>query len=297
MIFRVVIWGAGGGYNRCYTLIKHFEDRGEISVVGIIADFQKFGRVSSIDGYPLYEKKHVQELEYDYCIVTIDDFNSIIEEAESLSIPRKRLIPSRVLSVPYFRFDDYIRLRTDGISIVSINCFGGICYHYLALEFLSPTINMFFIDSEFNRFIENMDYYLSCPVRFEGMRYERNLKRDYPVGLIDDIHVHFNHAVDFDDAVNEWERRKTRLVDNRLYVSCTQDKDVALRFSRLPFSNKIIFVPKEIGVEGESIFGVDYHDDTGAVSLGMFINDIANGRLSSVNVFGLCCNQGYDRNT
>ena len=293
MIYRVIIWGAGGGYNRCFNNIKRLEENAEIEVVGIIAD--SLTGKECLDGFFVYEKNSVASLCFDYCIVTVEKYDLVLPEAMDLGIPREKMIPARVLGIPYFRFEDYIGLKTSGLSIISINCFGGICYHYLALEFLSPTINLFFVDSEFNRFIENMDYYLSLPIRFDEMRYERNLKRDYPVGLLDDIHIHFNHATSFDDAVIDWERRKNRLVDKRLYVSCTTNKDEALRFSGLPLCNKIIFVPKGMEIKADSVFAVNYNDKSGSRSIGMYINDFANGRYSELSVFRLCCNRHYDR--
>ena len=47
-------------------------------------------------------------------------------------------IPARVLDVPGFRMDKYMRLRREGISFVSDNCWGGLMYHTLRLEMQSP---------------------------------------------------------------------------------------------------------------------------------------------------------------
>ena len=47
------------------------------------------------------------------------------------------------------------------VSIISMNCTGGILYHDLGLKFLSPTINLFFRAEDFIKFCENLDYYLS----------------------------------------------------------------------------------------------------------------------------------------
>lgn len=54
------------------------------------------------------------------------------------------------------------RLRTKKVRIVSSMCAGGILYHDLGLQFLSPTINMTI--EPFGLFCENLERYLSVPI-------------------------------------------------------------------------------------------------------------------------------------
>ena len=47
------------------------------------------------------------------------------------------------------------------ISIISMNCTGGILYHDLGLQFRSPTVNLFMRAEDFIKFCENLEFYLS----------------------------------------------------------------------------------------------------------------------------------------
>ena len=52
------------------------------------------------------------------------------------------------------------RLKNDNFTILCSNCIGGVIYHRLGKQFLSPTINMFFSQPDFVSFCMHLDYYL-----------------------------------------------------------------------------------------------------------------------------------------
>ncbi|WP_022756112.1 DUF1919 domain-containing protein [Butyrivibrio fibrisolvens] len=291
-MFKILIWGIGEGYNRCVNLIKYYEATGEITVVGVTSDDVDIYK--HIDGYPFFSKRDVTSIVFDYCIVTIDNWRAILSEAEELGIEKRKIILARVLSVPYFSFEKYIDFKENGISIISSNCWGGLCYHYLALEFQSPTINMYFSSSEFNRFISNLDYYLLAQLKYERTEYHSGLQHDFPVGKLDDISIFFLHYPNFECAEEAWERRKNRMVDNKLYISCTEIKDVAEEFCSLPIQNKYIFVPNEIKIIDDSVIRVHYNDCEGR-NFGQYINRVANGRSPIISPFLLCSNAQFRR--
>lgn len=290
-MFRLIIWGTGREYNRCFNLIKHFEMTGEISILGIMSDSKEIK--NTLDGYRFYSKDQIKNIEFDYCLVAIQDIKDIFIEAVELGIPRQKLIPSRVLEIPYFNFKKYIYIKQEGLSILSRNCWAGICYHYLALEFQSPTINMFFSGSDFNKLIANLDYYLSLSIEFVEMRYGRIMKKNYPIGKLDDIYLHFNHYTNFEDAASAWERRKKRMSKNIVVISSTIEKKDAIEFTKLPYSNKLIFVPKELDIKNESIFPINYNDDD--LTIGMYSNNIANGGSSMIDLLSFLCQMTYNR--
>ena len=43
------------------------------------------------------------------------------------------------------------------VTILSMNCTGGILYHELGLPFLSPTINLYIQAEDFIRFCERLE--------------------------------------------------------------------------------------------------------------------------------------------
>ena len=51
-------------------------------------------------------------------------------------------------------------LINDEFSIISADCTGGMVYHELHKEFISPTINMFMKASDFVRFCSDISYWI-----------------------------------------------------------------------------------------------------------------------------------------
>lgn len=79
------------------------------------------------------------------------------------------------------------RIKNDNFSIICSNCIGGFIYHRLGKQFLSPTINLFFNQKEFVKFILNLDHYLNANLEF------LETDTDYPIGKLDDITLYFLH--------------------------------------------------------------------------------------------------------
>ena len=110
------------------------------------------------------------------------------------------------------------RLKNDNFSIISSNCIGGFIYHRLGKQFLSPTINLYFNQKEFIKFAQNLRYYITLPLEFIETDF------DFPVAKIGDITLYFLHYSNNDEAKEAWERRKTRINYDNLYL-IVYDKD------------------------------------------------------------------------
>ena len=103
------------------------------------------------------------------------------------------------------------RVNLSNISIVSMNCIGGVLYHDAHSRFLSPTVNLYFSATGFLRFVNNLEHYLSVtPVIYEGDH--------YPIGYIDDIEIRFMHYKSVSDAFEKWEKRKKRINIDKVFV-------------------------------------------------------------------------------
>lgn len=293
-MYRIIVWGLGREYNKHFNLIKYYEQRGEIFVQSVFSN-EKMDS-STIDGFAICSKEKVKNMEYDLCVVAIADFHSAKSEAKELGIPEEKLIPIRVLEIPYFNFEKYMSIKKSKISILSNNCWAGLCYHYLALEFQSPTINMFFERGQFIKFVSNLEYYLSVPVEFVEMKYETNLKTYYPVAKIDDIRLHFNHYISFEEAEKSWKRRKERFnKDNVLLIFSSTSVDDMVEFNKLKFEHKLMFIPEEIGNSSASNFSVSYKDKGDGITFGMYINNFANGSNSTFDLLALLNHESYIR--
>ena len=282
-MYNILIWGTGREYNNYLNCIRLLELKEQISIVGITSNDRDI--TTSVDNYPFVKKEDLNSLDFDYCIVAIANMSIIINEAESLGIEKSKLIPIRVLSIPNIDFNEYIKLKNSHLTIFSPNCWAGICYHRLGLEFLSPTINMFEDRDDFNKLMINLDTYMSYSVEFIETRYDKNLKREYPVGLLNDILLHFNHYESFDQALSCWEKRKQRInKDNILIVSNTSSERTAYEFENIPCKNKLIFTPFDVYTP--SSYHLNYSDDLG--KFGMFVNETASGAKNILDIIAFC---------
>ena len=135
------------------------------------------------------------------------------------------------------------KLKNKTPSIISSNCNGEFVYYDMGLKFMSPTINLSFEMNDFVKMLQNLKWYMEQPITPH-----KDDRFDFPVGMLGDIEVRFNHYKSFDEARDKWEERKKRIDWDNLYImaidgdNCTYDSMKA--FDSLPFSNKVIFTHK-----------------------------------------------------
>lgn len=73
-------------------------------------------------------------------------------------------------------------------------------------------------------------------------------EKNYPVGKLDDLTIHFMHYHSEQEAANKWVERTKRINLDNLFVMMT-DRDGCTyqdlqEFDRLPFANKVVFTHK-----------------------------------------------------
>lgn len=281
-MYNILIWGTGSEYNKYFNCIRLLELKGQISIVGITSNDKDIN--TSIDNYPFVKKKDINSLDFDYCIVAMANMTLIINEAENLGIEKSKLIPIRVLSIPNIDFNEYIKLKKSQLTILSRNCWAGLCYHRLGLEFLSPTINMDEGENDFYKLMLNLDTYMSYPVEFVETRKNVITNEEYPVGLLNDILLHFQHYESFDQAVNCWERRKKKINKNNiLVVSLTNTEKTLYEFENIPYKNKLIFTSLDVDTPSSYHLNPDNHE-----RLDIPVNNIARGTKNILDIIALC---------
>lgn len=141
-----------------------------------------------------------------------------------------------------------LRLVNGNVSILSMNCTGGILYHDLRLRFLSPTINLYMQAEDFIKFCESLPYYLSIDQMTECTNPAIKGNRVYPVAYLGDIKLFLVHYSSVKQAQQKWNERKQRIKKNSIVVIAT-DRDgmtdaLKDRFERLPYS-KVMFAHKQ----------------------------------------------------
>lgn len=108
-------------------------------------------------------------------------------------------------------------IKTQNFSLISQNCIGAVIYHDMGMKFLSPTVNLYFDSKDFIKFVENLDYYLSCDITF--------LKDvGYIIANIDDLKLYCLHYHEFDEVKEKWNDRKVRVLKDRIFIIST-DRD------------------------------------------------------------------------
>ncbi len=135
----------------------------------------------------------------------------------------------------------------DDFSIISQNCIGTFMYHDLGLEYRSPTVNLFMPAESFIRFAERLDYYLSLDA--ETIFFDKTASEPYPVGMLDDVKIHFVHYNTEREAIDIWNRRRARInYDRMLFVMTDKDgctSEITERFLSLPYKKRF-FSSKKI---------------------------------------------------
>lgn len=121
---------------------------------------------------------------------------------------------------------------------------GGVTYHTLGMEFLSPFINLYLKEQDYLKFLNNMKYYINCSLKFVRWEYNNSYKKNFPVCALDDVELFFNHYFSFDEAERSWYRRCLKINwDNLFVMMYTDNKDSLACFDRLKIDKKVCFIP------------------------------------------------------
>ncbi len=136
------------------------------------------------------------------------------------------------------------KLKDKDITIIANNCIGSFIYQDMGLKYNSPTVALLFYAPDYILFLKNMDHYLSQEIRFiTESKYCG--KTNYPLGMLDDIEIHFVHYKNNAHARNKWHERVQRINKSKLFIigaeveNCTPQ--IVEEFDRLPYKNKMFF--------------------------------------------------------
>ena len=64
MKYKIIVWGIGAIYNKHLNILKYYEHKNEIEIVGITAT--DIPKVRTIDGYQVVSLNELTFLKYDY---------------------------------------------------------------------------------------------------------------------------------------------------------------------------------------------------------------------------------------
>lgn len=154
------------------------------------------------------------------------------------------------------------KLNSTDFTIISNNCWGGMVYESYNIPKLSPTVGLFFMASDYIKFIYDLKGYIDGTLTF--IKQEKSKWKDapqvsgdkrfgsYPIGVLSNgkegIEIFFLHAHSEEEAREKWERRCKRINWDRLLIKfndqngCTE-KEVN-QFMNLNYKNKVFFTCK-----------------------------------------------------
>ncbi len=132
------------------------------------------------------------------------------------------------------------KLKNNNFSIIASNCNGALLLHDLGLRFNSPFVNLWIKPDDFIRLLSNISHYLSCEMTFVE---EPNIS--YPIGLLDDVRIYFQHYATKEMAKEKWVERTKRINFNNLFIMFTDRDGCSYQnlcdFEALPYKNKVVF--------------------------------------------------------
>ena len=163
-------------------------------------------------------------------------------------------------------------IKDNSFSIISNNCWAGIVYQRYGLPYASPTAGLYFFAEDYIRMLSKLKYYMGIPMRIipveESKHKEIILKRHheiYPIGKIDDVEVVFRHYSTGKEAIEKWERRKTRINYDNLIIKFSNmnlcSDELLREFVSLPFETKFAFVTKKNNVNDKCLICYNEYDE------------------------------------
>lgn len=162
----------------------------------------------------------------------------------------------RKVFVPVMAKHNRKKLTNTDFTIISNNCWGGLCYEYFGLPKNSPTVGTYIYAEDYVKLIKNLNYYMSCQINMisaDEAKHKNDLMEanhmDVPIGVLDDVEIVFLHYRDPDLAKEKWTRRVERINwDNIIikfsYMSKCSD-DCIKEFQKINGVKKFCFVPKK----------------------------------------------------
>lgn len=169
-------------------------------------------------------------------------------------------------------------LKATNFTIISNNCWAEKIYKSYDMEYLTPTIGCFIMPEDFIRFCKQIEFYLNeelVEIEFNNSKYKdffilnkEGYKKygKYPIGIIDDVEIHFLHYSSFDEAKKKWDRRKKRVNLNKIFFKLNDQNgctfDDYIQFQTIPQKSKIFFSSKNgWGIQIVKSRDLEYRDE------------------------------------
>lgn len=214
---RLVIWCGFEDYELYRSQLRMEEIKGNIEIAAVI--FLDEDVVKIVDGITVIKVEQLQHISYDYIVGFGDALSEdMIGILQMLKISREQFLPGRIFNLPEFDFKRYLSVKEERVTIISDNCWGGMTYHALGMEFYSPFINLYVEKNDVIKLMQHLPDYINKPLEYVAQSYDKNRQAEYPVCKLGDVILYFNHYNSYDEAKVVWNRRKEKINWNNIFV-------------------------------------------------------------------------------
>lgn len=271
-IYKVFIWGIGNKYSRYCSFIKNEILKNHITVLGI-SSYEHFYR--NIDNFKFVDKDEIIYIPFDFIIDCSDD-----NQNDYLQVfKREKIIRVDVFSVFGFDFIEYVRLRENPITIISMNCFGYYLYNCFDLPYSSPTIGSYI---QWDDFIVFLSYLSNLKELQPKENILLSIANGFPVINIGESKIFFSHYDNYQNVIDRWNRRISRINYNNIFVCLFTDNEKQLNSFNTISYKKICFTSFKTDVP-DTVF----LPQTEGKTLRNMVNSVANLRYPILNTFEL----------
>lgn len=166
-------------------------------------------------------------------------------------------------------------LKNKKFSIISNNCWGGYVYQRYGLQYRTPFIGLYIFAPDYIKMLKSLEKYLKKEITFiepNESKYKNELIKTnrlgkYPIGLLEDIELHFLHYKNEKEALEKWNRRLKRLDYNKMLVKFSDNylcsKNLIIEFDNLKFKNKLCISANDYNLK--SVVQYDIYKEKGYV--------------------------------
>lgn len=186
----------------------------------------------------------------------LNSFLSTKRSAKLLAGNTRRMIKHKISVIKQTMSRNIYRYITKDTnwSIITANCLGGVIYHKLGSKMLTPTINMWMDGTDFLVFVNHLHEFIDHG-KFKKIneKWQDDLGFYYPIAELSTpeykITINFNHHDNFNKAINDWNRRRSRINFNKIFILLANyepNEQYYQQFDKLPYKHKLILTTKNI---------------------------------------------------
>ncbi|MER2295048.1 MAG: DUF1919 domain-containing protein [Desemzia incerta] len=164
-------------------------------------------------------------------------------------------------------FREKKKINNKEFTLISNNCWGGLVSRDLNVSHKSPFVGLFIMTPDFIKLISNFEYYMQQDLKFvDKSKYENvNIQRaesTFPIGMLGDIEIDFQHYKTESEAYEKWNRRKNRMVWDNMYFKLAEKYECTyehlVQFDNLPYKNKLVFTKNKYDNINSAVYIPDF---------------------------------------